>query len=74
VILTLFQNIGGVALGPVVAGILNDSLYARFGDIAIRYSLAIVYMGLVVALVISLIGTRFIRDDYAKAQKALASA
>jgi hypothetical protein len=62
-----------VALGPVVAGMLNDGLNARFGDIAIRYSLAIVYMGLVVALVISLIGTRFIRADYATAKSLAAT-
>jgi MFS family permease len=68
VILTLFQNIGGVALGPLMVGLLNDNLHPRFGDGAIRYSLAIIYMALIVAVVISLIGSRFIRQDYAIAQ------
>jgi MFS family permease len=70
VILTLFQNIGGVALGPVVVGLLNDSLDARFGEQAIRYSLAAIYMGLIVATIIAIAGSRYIRADYARALRA----
>jgi MFS family permease len=70
VILTLFQNIGGVAMGPVVVGVLNDVLDARFGEQAIRYSLAAIYMGLIVAMIIAIAGSRYIRADYARALRA----
>jgi MFS family permease len=74
VILTLFQNIGGVAMGPVVVGVLNDVLDARFGEQAIRYSLAAIYMGLIVAMIIAIAGSRYIRADYARALRAGAEA
>jgi MFS family permease len=74
VILTLFQNIGGVAMGPVVVGVLNDVLDARFGEQAIRYSLGAIYMGLIVAMIIAIAGSRYIRADYARALRAGAEA
>jgi MFS family permease len=41
----LFQfvlNLIGLGLGPLLVGLLNDELAARFGDKAIRWSLALV--------------------------------
>jgi predicted MFS family arabinose efflux permease len=69
VIITMFQNIGGVALGPVVAGMLNDGLAQRFGDLAIRYSLASIVMALLLTVVVALIGTRYLKADYIEAKR-----
>jgi succinate dehydrogenase hydrophobic anchor subunit len=63
----MFQNIGGVALGPVVVGILNDHFLATLGQEGIRYSLSIVAIGLVGVVICGLIGVRTVRADYIRA-------
>lgn len=41
-VLVLFTGLAGQVCGPLIVGVLNDSLDAAFGDQAIRYSLLVV--------------------------------
>jgi MFS transporter, Spinster family, sphingosine-1-phosphate transporter len=67
-IIATFQNLGGLALGPLVVGALNDALAPRVGTLAIRYSLTVALLGLVGVAVLAFIGLRHIRADFARAQ------
>jgi predicted MFS family arabinose efflux permease len=73
-IIATFQNIGGLALGPLAVGALNDALAPRVGILAIRYSLTVALLGLVGVAVLAFIGLRHIRADFARAQADQAAA
>ena len=53
----------GMGAGPQVVGILNDVLASRFGDDAVRYSMAIVLATSVVGSLVLLLGARHLRED-----------
>jgi predicted MFS family arabinose efflux permease len=67
-VIALFQNLGGLALGPLAVGMLNDALAPRVGLVAIRYSLTVALLGLVGVAVLAFVGLRYIRADFARAQ------
>jgi MFS family permease len=67
-VIATFQNLGGLALGPLAVGMLNDALAPRVGPVAIRYSLTVVLLGLIGVAVLALVGLRYIRADFARAQ------
>jgi predicted MFS family arabinose efflux permease len=70
--LTMAQNLGGIALGVVAGGLLNDLLTPRFGVTAIRYSLTLLLAGLIGAAMVALIGTRWVRSDFDRARQVTA--
>jgi MFS family permease len=70
--LTMAQNLGGIALGVVAGGVLNDLLTPRFGVTAIRYSLTLLLAGLIGAAMVALIGTRWVRSDFDRARQVTA--
>ncbi len=64
-VLLFILNIVGLGLGPFLIGLANDLLAARFGDLAVRYSLTgIVLVGGLAALPFWL-GARTLREDLA---------
>jgi len=69
-ILALFQNLGGLALGPLVIGVLNDTLAPRFGQLAIRYSLSVIGIVLVAIALIGILMWRTVLADIAKVEAA----
>ena len=68
--IAIFQNLGGMALGPLAVGMLNDALRAEFGPLAIRYSLTVALMGLVGVSLLALVSLRYVRADFLRAQIA----
>ena len=68
-VIATFQNLGGLALGPLVVGVLNDALAPRLGPVAIRYSLTVALLGFLGVAVLAAVGLRYIRDDFAHAQR-----
>jgi predicted MFS family arabinose efflux permease len=72
-VIATFQNLGGLALGPLAVGMLNDALAPRVGLVAIRYSLTVALLGLLGVAALSFVGLRYIRADFAKAQHAQAA-
>jgi predicted MFS family arabinose efflux permease len=73
-VIATFQNLGGLALGPLAVGVLNDALAPRLGLVAIRYSLTVVLLGLIGVAALALVGLRYIRADFARAQVGQANA
>jgi predicted MFS family arabinose efflux permease len=73
-VIATFQNLGGLALGPLAVGMLNDALAPRFGPVAIRYSLTAALLGLLGVAVLAFVGLRYIRADFARAQAAQTAA
>lgn len=67
-VIAIFQGLGGVALGPLAVGMLNDALAPSVGALAIRYSLTVALLGLVGVAVLALVGLRYIKADFARAQ------
>jgi len=64
--LLLFSiNLIGLGVAPLVVGMLNDALSARFGDEAIRYSLMATGATTLWAVVHSLLAARSVRADLA---------
>ena len=66
----LIQSLIGIGLGPLAVGILNDALFARFGELAIRYTMLIGVVGNVVACVFYLLAARTLRADMERVQRA----
>ena len=56
-------NLFGLGLGPLVVGALNDTLKARLGDVAIRYSLLGVVAVSALSVPFFLAASRFLRAD-----------
>ncbi len=56
--------------GPILIGALNDSLHARYGDMAIRYSMLVVMGCAVLGGLCFLLASRYIRQDTARALEA----
>jgi len=73
-VIATFQNLGGLALGPLAVGMLNDTLAPRVGLLAIRYSLTAALLGLLGVAVLAFVGLRYIRADFARAQAGMADA
>jgi predicted MFS family arabinose efflux permease len=69
-VVTIFTNIFGFGLGPLVVGALNDALTPAYGAEAIRYSMAIVSAALVIGVIGSAWGLRWIRHDIEDAERA----
>jgi predicted MFS family arabinose efflux permease len=67
-VIATFQNLGGLALGPLAVGILNDALAPSVGPVAIRYSLTAALLGLLGVAVLAFVGLRYVRGDFAQAQ------
>jgi predicted MFS family arabinose efflux permease len=67
-VIATFQNLGGLALGPLAVGVLNDALAPSVGPVAIRYSLTVALLGLLGVAVLSFVGLRYIGADFARAQ------
>jgi predicted MFS family arabinose efflux permease len=67
-LVTMFQNLGGVALGPLVAGIVNDRLASTYGVEAVRHSLTYLMLFLPVTSLIAWLGSRHIVKDMAQRQ------
>jgi predicted MFS family arabinose efflux permease len=67
-VIATFQNLGGLALGPLAVGVLNDALTPSVGPVAIRYSLTAALLGLLGVAVLALVGLRYVREDFARAQ------
>jgi len=67
-ILTIVQSIGGVAVGQVLVGMLNDYLTPSFGAEAVRYSLMIASTGVVGTAVSAAVGLLYIERDHAHAE------
>jgi predicted MFS family arabinose efflux permease len=63
--LMLNMNLIGLGIAPLVVGALNDVLTARFGDMAIRYSLLVAGLTSFWAVGHSLMAARTIRRDLA---------
>jgi hypothetical protein len=59
----MLVNLVGLALWPLVVGMLNDSLHAQFGSGAIRYSLLLIALLGLVGGVFYLIAARSLRED-----------
>jgi predicted MFS family arabinose efflux permease len=70
-ILLFVINIIGLGLGPQSIGLLNDTVFASYGDEAIRYSLTLVFvvMGAWAGLHYML-GARYLREDLEVAARA----
>jgi predicted MFS family arabinose efflux permease len=67
-LLLLIVNLIGLGLGPQLVGSLNDLLAARFGDLAIRWSLTAAAMVNLLALLAYLLGARSARTELARAR------
>jgi MFS family permease len=67
-IIAVFQNLGGLALGPLVVGILNDAWAPRFGALAIRYSLTVASVGLIGVAILAVFASRHVKRDFARTE------
>ncbi len=56
--------------GPILIGRLNDVLHARYGDLAIRYSMLVVMACALVGGLCFIAAARFVREDTARASEA----
>jgi len=63
-------NLIGLGIAPLVVGLLNDALAARFGEEAIRYSLMVTGATSLWAVVHSLFAARSVRADLAEVRRA----
>ena len=63
-------NLIGLGIAPLVVGMLNDGLAARFGDEAIRYSLLVTGAASLWAALHSLLAARTVRADLAAVRQA----
>lgn len=61
-------NIVGAGAGPFIVGALNDLFAVRFGDAAIRYSLAAVTVATLVSSLLFWAGSRTLEEDLARAR------
>ena len=68
-IVYLIYNLLGAGLGGLLVGMLNDHLAPRFGDQAVRYSLLLLPVVLLVAATLYLLGARTVNRDVAAAQR-----
>ena len=66
-ILLFILNIVGLGLGPQLIGWLNDTLFASYGDEAIRYSLCVVAVIGALASLFFMRAAQTLRDDLATA-------
>ena len=72
-IVSLFLNVLGYGLGPLMVGILNDRLQPRFGNESIRYSLLILLASAIGSAIVCVSTNRTLLADYARTQSPLAS-
>jgi predicted MFS family arabinose efflux permease len=66
-------NMVGLGLGPLAVGLLNDTVFAHHGALAIRYSLAVVALTGLVASGLFYLASRRLREDLATAQETTRS-
>ena len=62
-VLFLVMNLIGMGMGPQAVGVLNDLLFDRFGDDAIRYSLLIVKFVTIWSAIHFTLAARYLRAD-----------
>lgn len=67
-IITSCQNLVGIGLGPLTAGILNDVLTPSFGVEAVRYSLLIMCGATLTGGLMVLYASRWMKQDFSRAQ------
>jgi len=61
----------GYALGPPAIGLLNDSVFAHYGPLSVRYSLAVVLSGAgALSTLFYLLAARHLREDLRRAAQA----
>lgn len=65
-VILFFMNLIGMGGGPQLVGLLNDLLAPSFGDQAIRYSLLVMALVNLGALLFSLRAASFLRQDLAE--------
>ncbi len=66
-ILFFVLNLIGLGLGPMMTGMLSDSLRPEFGDLSIRYALVIMVLVNIWCAAHYQLATRTLREDLAKA-------
>ena len=69
-ILHLVQSLLGMGAGPLVIGMLNDSLASHYGELAIRYTMFMAVLGNVVACIFYLLAARHVRADIERVQQS----
>jgi MFS family permease len=74
VIMGLTTTVIGIGVGPLLIGASNDLLEPRFGDEAVRYSLALIMLGFLGAAVTGSLSTLFVKRDYARLLRETAEA
>lgn len=67
--LMFFANIVGQIVGPLGVGYLNDIMMAAFGDLAIRYSMAVGALCTLIAGGLVWMGSRYISQDSVRASE-----
>jgi MFS family permease len=63
---TLVSTLVGLCIGPLLVGVVSDSMSTRFGDEAIRYSLLIPTAAPLFSALVCLIGARRVAADLAR--------
>lgn len=60
----LINNLIGIALGPLLIGIISDALSAKYGDESLRYSILTGTIFYVIAAILLYMASRYISDDW----------
>ena len=60
----LINNLIGIALGPLLIGVISDALNAKYGDESLRYSILTGTIFYVIAAVLLFMASRYISDDW----------
>ena len=67
---TLISTLIGLAAGPLLVGVLADSLEMRFGDDALRYALLVPTCVPLLSVLVCLLGAQRVAGDLARARAA----
>lgn len=71
-ILLFVLNLTGLGLGPFLVGLMNDTVFASFGQEAIRYSLLVMVLVGGAACILFWIGSHYLEQDLAARDVQLA--
>jgi MFS family permease len=69
VVMAMMTSVVGIGFAPLIIGALNDLLTPQFGESAIRYSLAVMFLGALGATTTALLSTRWLRADFERTQQ-----
>jgi MFS family permease len=67
-IFLLVTNLIGIGLGPLVIGLISDSLTTRYGDESLRYALTLIPFFMLWSALHLVLAARTLRADLARAQ------